>query len=340
MEDDAVRSSSLFQSLDGESFFVGFRIASADEDYATGRTWVHHQCFLVQIACRCGFKQFDEVALDAEHHAFCFGVAHADVVFDNHRFAFHADKSEEDKAFVSDVFFFQTIDGRFDDACTYLFHVCRVSKRDRSYATHSACVEPFVSFTDAFVVFGYGKYFVVLTVRQYEYRTLDTAQELFNHNGCRCGTEHAAEHFFQFFLCFIQRRKDENAFPGTKAISLQYVGSFQRFEESEALFEVFGSDAFVAGCRDVVAHHEAFGKFLASFQLRSFCRWTDNSDVFQLGTFLEIVVDAFYQRVFGTYHYHFDVFFQGESADSFKISCFDVDILAYGSCSGISRGNV
>ena len=89
-----------------------------------------------------------------------------------------------------------------------------------------------------------------------------------------------------------------------------------------------------------MAHHKAFGKFLASFQLRSFCRWADNGDMFQLGTVLEIVVDAFYQRVFGTYYYHFDVFLLCEGTDSFKISCFDVDILAYGSCSGITRGNV
>ena len=31
---------------------------------------------------------------------------------------------------------------------------------------------------------------------------------------------------------------------------------------------------------------------------------------------------------------------QGESADSFKISSLDVDIFAYGSCSGISRSNI
>ena len=42
----------------------------------------------------------------------------------------------------------------------------------------------------------------------------------------------------------------------------------------------------------------------------------------------------------GTYYDHGDVFLQGESADSFKISSLDVDIFAYGSCSGISRSNI
>ena len=60
--------------------------------------------FLVQVACRCAFKQLYEVALNAQHHAFCFRVAHADVVFDNHRFTFHLDKTEEDETFVGDLF--------------------------------------------------------------------------------------------------------------------------------------------------------------------------------------------------------------------------------------------
>ena len=99
------------------------------------------------------------------------------------------------------------IDGRFDDACAYFFHIYFISKRNRSNATHTACIQSFVAFTDTFVVFRYREDFVVVSVCQYEYRALDTAQELFNHNGCRCGTEHAAEHFFQFFLRFIQSRK-------------------------------------------------------------------------------------------------------------------------------------
>ena len=83
-----------------------------------------------------------------------------------------------------------------------------------------------------------------------------------------------------------------------------------------------------------MTHHEAFGKLLAALQLCSVGGRTDNGDMFQFGTVLEVIVDAFYQRVFGTYYYHFDVFFQGESADRFKVGSFDVDILAYGVCSG------
>ena len=89
-----------------------------------------------------------------------------------------------------------------------------------------------------------------------------------------------------------------------------------------------------------MTHHEAFCKFLASFQFSSLCGGTDNSDVFKFGAVLEVVVDSFYQRIFGTYYDHGDVFLQGESADSFKISSLDVDIFAYGSCSGISRSNI
>lgn len=100
---------------------------------------VHHQCFFVQVACGSTFKQFYEVALDTGI-TFLFRVAHADVVFDHHRFTFHLDKAEEDEAFVSDVFFFQAVDGRFDDACAYFLHKYFIGKRNGGYATHTACI--------------------------------------------------------------------------------------------------------------------------------------------------------------------------------------------------------
>lgn len=106
----------LFQAADREAFFVCFRITAAHKDHTTCRARVHDQCLFIEIACGCAFQQFHEVALDAEHHAFRFRVAHADVIFNHHRFAFYPDQSEEDEAFVDDVFFFQSVDGRFDDA--------------------------------------------------------------------------------------------------------------------------------------------------------------------------------------------------------------------------------
>ena len=175
MENDAVGSGSLFQSADRESFFVGFGITSADKDDTACRTRVHHQCFFVQVACGSAFKQFYEVALNAKHHAFCFRVAHADVVFDHHRFTFHLDETEEDEAFVGDIFFFQAVDGRLNDAGANFLHIHFIGKRDGGYATHTACIQSFIAFTDAFVIFGYGEDFIVFSVCQYEYRTFDTA---------------------------------------------------------------------------------------------------------------------------------------------------------------------
>ena len=278
--------------------------------------------------------------MDAEHHAFRFRVAHADVIFNHHRFAFYPDQSEEDEAFVDDVFFFQSVDGRFDDAGTYFFHVFFIGKRNRSHAAHTACVESFVAFTDTLVVFRYGEDFVVFAVGKHEYGTFDTAQELFNNDCCRCGAEHTAKHFLEFFLCLVQCGEDQNAFSGTESVGFQHVWGFQRFEESQTFFEIFCCDTFIPGCRDLMTHHEAFGKLLAALQLCSVGGRTDNGDMFQFGTILEVIVDAFYQRVFGTYYYHFDVFFQSESADRFKVGSFDVDILAYGVCSGVSRSDV
>ena len=42
-----------------------------------------------------------------------------------------------------------------------------------------------------------------------------------------------------------------------------------------------------------MTHHEAFGKLLAALQLCSVGGRTDNGDMFQFGTILEVIVDAF-----------------------------------------------
>ena len=91
MENDTFRSGSLFQSADRESFLISFRVTAADENHTTCRTRVHNECLFVQVACGSALQQFHEIALNAEHDAFCFRVAHTDVVFDHHWLTFHID---------------------------------------------------------------------------------------------------------------------------------------------------------------------------------------------------------------------------------------------------------
>ena len=112
--------------------------------------------------------------MDTEHDAFCFRIAHTDVVFDNHRLAFYVDKSEEDETFVGDVFFFQSVDRRFDNTCAYFLHEHFIGERNGGYTTHTACIQSFIAFADTFVVFGNGEDLIVFSICQYEHGALDT----------------------------------------------------------------------------------------------------------------------------------------------------------------------
>ena len=152
----------------------------------------------------------------------------------------------------------------------------------------------------------------MVAICQYKYRTFDTAQELFNDNGCRGIAEHTSEHLFQFFLGFFESRQNQYSFSGTKSVCFQHIRSFKCFEKCQSFVQGIGCHALVAGCRYVVAVHEFFRELLTAFQPGSFFRRADNGDVFQAGVTLEVVIDTFYQRVFGAYHNHIDTFFKSE----------------------------
>jgi len=221
----------LFYSADGKSLVIMFRISAGYQHDAYCRTGVYLQDFFIQIACCHSFKQFHQVTLDAQHDTFRFRVAHAYIVFNDHRFAFYINQAEEDKAFIVDAFCCQSFYCGADDTFFHFFHPCFVGKRNRRYTTHTTGVQPFVAFADAFVVFCFGQNLVVLSIGQNEYGTFYTAQEFFNHYGGGSVTEHSAQHFFQFFLGFFQGGQNQYAFSGAKTVGFQYVWSFQCFQK-------------------------------------------------------------------------------------------------------------
>ena len=88
-----------------------------------------------------------------------------------------------------------------------------------------------------------------------------------------------------------------------------------------------------------MAFHEAFGKLLAAFQLGTFGGGADDGDMLCGGVFGEAVVDAFYQRVFGAYHNHVYVLFQGEGFQGGEVGCLDGYVLAYRTGAGVTGGD-
>ncbi len=295
---------------------------------------------MVEVAFGNAFEQVYQVALDAQHHTFGFGVAHADVVFNHHRFALHVDKSQEDEALIADFFFQQAVYGRFDDAGAHFLHKCFVGKRHGGNAAHTAGVEAFVAFADTLVILGYGQDLIVAAVCHHEHGTLDAAEEFFNDYRGAGIAEHAAQHFLQFFLGFFQRGQNQYALACTQPVGLQNVGRFEGCEEIESFLQVVGSDAFVAGSGNVVAHHEAFGKFLAAFQSGTFGGGADDVNMAGGRVFLEAVEDALYQGVFGTHNNHVDSFLKGKGLECGKVCRLQVHILACFACTCIAGSDI
>ena len=90
-------------------------------------------------------------------------------------------------------------------------------------------------------------------------------------------------------------------------------------QKLDALLDVAGADTEIACRRDVVAHHEAFGKLLAAFQAGAFLRRADDRHRFQRLVVSEIVVDAFNQRVFVAHDNHCHTVVDGKFAYGFEV---------------------
>ncbi|KWR55541.1 hypothetical protein AA415_01319 [Bacteroides stercoris] len=340
MEQNAVRGCCQIKAAHGIAFLIRFGIPAADQHYAGSRARVEFHCLGIEVYLVHAFEKLYNVALDAQHDTFGFRVAHTYIVFDNHRLVLYIDKSQENETFVQNAFFAQPVDGRLYDAFAHLFHKYLIGKRNGCYATHTAGVQSLITFSDTFIVFGYRQYLIVLTIAQDKYRALYPAEEFFDNHCCTGIAEHTAEHLLQLFPGFFQSRKNQHAFTGAQAIGFQHVGSGERFEKSKSFFECCSSHAFIAGGRDVMAQHEFLGKFFAAFQLRTFCRRTDDGNVPCSGIFFEEVENALYQRVFGTHYNHVNLMFKGKSLEGGEVRSFDGYIFAHCTCSRIAGSDI
>ena len=267
MEHDAVVH--VADACDGITLVVCLGVSAGHKHDAHRRAGVNLQCATVEVARSHTFEKVHQVALDAQHHAFGLGVAHADVVFDDHRVAAHVNQAEEDKAFVVDALGGQSLHGGADDAVFHLPHPCLVGKGDGRHGTHAAGVQSFVALAYALVVLRFGQYLVILAVGEHEHRALYAAEELLDDHFGRCLAEHAVEHLAQLALGLVERGHDEHALAGAESVGLEHIGGLQGLKEGAAFIHAVGREAAVARRGDAVAFHEALGKLLAAFEHRS-----------------------------------------------------------------------
>ena len=179
----------------GVALGVFLRVSSAYEHYADGGARVKFYFALVEIDVGNPFKQVDNVTLEAQHDAFSLRVAHAAVIFYDHRVALYVDKSEENEAFVVESFFGKSFYGRTDYTVFNFLHPLFCGKWYRRYAAHSARVEPRVVLADTLIVLCFRQDFVVPTVCKHEHRAFNATKEFLDDNVCRCVSEHTTQHF-------------------------------------------------------------------------------------------------------------------------------------------------
>lgn len=103
---------------------------------------------------------------------------------------------------------------------------------------------------------------------------------------------------------------------------------------------MFAVEGGVGRRGNVVPLHEAFGKVLGTFEHGTGLRGTDDGNGAQFVALLEIVVDAFYQRVFGAYHHHVHLVFNDELSNPVEIVGLDVNILAYAGRACVARCDI
>ena len=138
MENNAIFH--LVDVFNNESFIIIARITTTYKHYAHCRTLIENNLFGFNIFVCNTFKQINKVALNAQHHAFCFGITHSTVIFYHHRVALYVDKTKENESFIGDIFARKSFYSRFNNALVNFLHPFFCGERNRSYATHSTSI--------------------------------------------------------------------------------------------------------------------------------------------------------------------------------------------------------
>ena len=327
---------------------IGTRIASADKHYGDGCTRIDFERLRVEVAVGYAFEQRHQVALDARHDDFGLGIAHADVVFDDHGVAgmilldvaVDADEAKEDEALIAQSFLLETCDGGANDAFFNLLHELVVGKRYGRTVAHAAGVGAGIAFADALVVLCHGQDLVVLTVGEHEDRAFDARQELLDDDGGRSCTKHTIEHQAEFVASLVEGGEDEHALAGCQTVGLEHIGCLELFEETACLVVLLGVERAIAGGGDLMTAHEALGKVLRAFELGCCLAGTDDADACEALVAFDVVVDAVDQGVFGAHDDHADLVLEAEVSNLVKLAHLDGDVLSVGACASVAWGNV
>ena len=167
---------------------------------------------------------------------------------------------------------------RFD-----LLHKGLIGKRNRRNSSHTPCVEPCVSFSDAFVILGQGEDFIGLTISEHKTRQLNSIQKLFNYHLltgfsklriCKHGDE------FRFGLSKLV--ENHHALTSCQAIGFKYIGWCYSFKIGKTFRKgVFGK-TFINSSGNVMALHKGLGKLFTAFEFCALLARSNQRDMCQL----------------------------------------------------------
>ena len=132
----------------------------------------------------------------------------------------------------------------------------------------------------------------MVAIGQHKHRALDAAHEFLDDDAARSVAEHAAQHLLQFLLRFVKGGQNQYTLTGTQTVSLQHIRRCQRLQKCQSFLNMLAVEGLVACCRNVVAHHEGFGKVLRSLQYGTGLRRADDGNVLRPRVGFHVVVDT------------------------------------------------
>ena len=214
---------------------------------------------LIQPARGDRVKQLGEIAFDARHDRFAFGIAEADVIFDELRALAreHQARVEHPRERRSRVR--ESLDRRPDDLVHRLLLELGSQHGCRAVRAHSARVWPGVAFADALMVLCRREGDCGFAVDQREQAGLLAFEELLDDHRSVAGSVDRR-------FSFLARHSDRDALARGEAVRLDHDGDGELLQSVTRCSRRFDPD--VAGGGNSISRAKVLGETLGPLELR------------------------------------------------------------------------
>ncbi len=281
LEDGGSGGFGFFDSGDPLAGFVGAGISGRGEDYTDARTGGPSEALRGEAACGGGEEGGDEIGLEAMHEGLGFGIAEADIEFEDLGAVIgHHEAGVEEAGEVG------ALDGGEDDAVEDVAGLGGGEDLGVAIGAHAAGVGTEVAVVDGFVVLSGGEREGVAAVTEGDEADFAAAEELFDDEAALEGGEGC----FGFGAVV----GDDDAFSGGEAVGFEDDGEAEAVEFAAGLG--WGVDGYELRGGDSALYKEVLCEHFAAFELGGLGGGADDGEA----AGAEAVDDAFDEGDFGT----------------------------------------